>query len=479
MNCKSCGMELALKEGFCPECGTKITEKKEVSPVEKKKFFTPLRLFLLSIALVLLLGGGIGYFFLTNASSAQSVVEDFKQAVENEDAIEIAELMNSTEAEWDYTEEDAEMTLTYLIENPDAQATLFEKLEEHAILHDEHSNNANRQIENRNDPPFASISLVQSGKRWGIFDEYSLSVSPVSIHVVTDEDNVNLTINGKELEMEVTAYDDNALGLHGPGSYEIKGVISNPYVDIELNETITLFESSRDDEIVQLNYNLRTVEAAALYDNTRLYINGEETDIILDEEHKEIGDFLVDGSLIFTYEREFPWGIITSDDVPVNDTPLHIEDLEVITEDVQAEMMELINETWIQRTEALVSGNTSSFTHASEELRERTEEFYEELSGRRGEYTANVESARYRTESIEYPVYNESEDRYELEVEVEFTVYEPDVRTYALLREDDYNTTTYYITTYYDEDNEEWSVDNYRTGSFFILTNDQQESFEF
>lgn len=207
-------------------------------------------------------------------------------------------------------------------------------------------------------------------------------------------------------------------------------------------------------------------------------MNGKKTDAIIGKLPEELGMVPIDGSVTFTLEKEFPWGIATSEDFPVKNRRMDLSSFTVLSSDVREDIMNMLNENWKQHTDALQSGDTSKMTFAPEKYKETVKKQAENLHGRSKEYIATFIKARYDVETLKTPIYNEEKDRYELKVEAEYTLNEPELHGYSLLRKDDDATTTYYMTLYFDENEGEWKIDNYAVGSFFLSSLHEIKTYE-
>ncbi|WP_280772009.1 zinc ribbon domain-containing protein [Salipaludibacillus daqingensis] len=466
MKCKKCGAELPQNGEFCPECGTKAYEKQE----HKKPLFTKLRITALSLSAIVIVALVVLYQVLANGVTPEQVVDDFQQAVSDSDAEALNSLIVSQVEDWSVDENDTEALLTYLEENQSDREYLFHSLDQHVELHNSGEEDTNAAVERALEAPYASLALKQTGKRWLIFDEYSVVMTPSYLSVTTNEDNVQLLINGEESASRVEADEEELIGPLGPGTYEVKGILSSRYMDIEETTSIQLFYSREDTTTVPVEFDVGVVSASTIYDDTSLYINGENSDITLGTNATEIGLLPLDGHASFSLKREFPWGTMTSSEFAVERESHHLEDFEVVPEGDLYDIMEMLNENWQQQVDALVNNDVSGMVHASDDYRDDIAEEAHDLANGRQEYVAEFVRARYRMDSIKYPEFNNSTERYELEVEAEYTIYEPQARTFAIHREDDdFNRTMYDMNIYFDEDEETWRVENFDL-AFFTIT---------
>lgn len=483
MRCDECGKEVSDEGKFCSECGAEKPDLTKEKNRGKSIFLSPL--FLSAAGLILLAGiAGVSFYYYASSSlTADRMVDELQEAMEESDSDRFMELVAEHDDSWNFTSQNAADLMDFLHENESEQEEVFATLRQHADWHDNLDEDVNALIGNTSDSPYAAISLKQEGSRWLFFDDYQFEVTPAYLQVSADRDDMSLFLNEEVLEDDELelADEDYLIGPLAPGFYNLKGEIETEFMTVEDKQEIILFGLSNDREYTHMEFNLQTVEASAVYDGTSVYINGELTDVETGEGAVEIGELPVDGSAAISFEKEFPWRTVTSDDIPVEGGTVTLEEFEVLTEDEQMEIMEMLNENWKHHTEALMTGDASIMAYASDEYKERVEELHPDLPDNRGDYIGEVEESKYRLNSLEFPEYNEETERYELEVAAEYTVYEPQARTYALLREGDgdYNRTTYYLDIYYDEEDGNWMVENYSVGHFFITSGDSQESFEF
>jgi len=468
MTCKKCGAELPQKGEFCSECGAKADGKQE----NKKPLFTRFRMTLLSLSAIGIVALVVLYQVAASAVTPEQVVNDFKQAVSDHDVEALTSLVVSEVEEWSVDDQDSEALLLYLNENQNDRDYLFTSLDQHAELHNSDESDPNAAVERVIEAPNGSLALKQTGKRWMIFDDYSIVMTPIYLSVTTNEDNAKLFINDEEAVSGVEADEAEVFGPLGPGRYELKGILSSRFMEIEETTSVQLFNSRDDTIYASLDFDVGVVSASTIYEDTTLHINGEETDILLGTNATEVGLLPLDGNASFALEREFPWGTMTSSEFVIDREDITMEDFQVVPEDDLYGIMDMLNEHWQQQVEALVNNDVSGMEHASEEYKDQIADEAHDLLNRRDDYVAELVQARYRMDSIKYPEYSNSTDRYQLDVEVEYTVYEPEARTYALHREDDdYNRTPYEVTISYNEEEEIWGVEGEALNlAYFTIT---------
>jgi len=141
--------------------------------------------------------------------------------------------------------------------------------------------------------------------------------------------------------------------------------------------------------------------------------------------------------------------------------------------------MTLLNENWSQHTEALQTADTTKMTLVPEEYKEAVKREALKLKNLSETYVATFIQARYDLETIKMPAYNEEKNRYELKVEAEYMLLEPQLHNYSLLRDGDKATTTFYMSLYYDENENKWKIEDYANGSFFLIESNEIKKYDF
>ncbi|WP_102272022.1 zinc ribbon domain-containing protein [Cytobacillus massiliigabonensis] len=470
MICKNCKTPLRAGAGFCSECGAQAEENNRqplIRPFSKKL------LILIGTVILLIAAAAVLYIIGNNSSSPVKLVNEFKQAVNKKDAEKITSLLHSSVSDWTFQKSDAELLLAYFSEQTDDKNELFKRLDKEAAEYEE-----NQEIYRFDDEPFAAIALKQEGKKWLFFHKYSLQVVPVYLRVKVNKDDAKIFINGKKIEDQTKADDYQTYGPFSIGTHEIKAVIEGKYVDAEEKKEVVLYEvkNSKMDESISIQAS--TVEASTFYEDTSLYINGQKTEMTLGSAREEIGILPTDGSVTFTLEKEFPWGLAKSDEFAVTEKYINMNQFTVLSPEQQEEIMTLLNENWSQHTEALQTADTSKMMLVPEEYKESVKKSALQLATLSEKYTATFIQARYDMESIKMPIYNEDKNRYELKVEAEYTLLEPQLHNYSLLRDGDKATTTFYMSLYYDEKESKWKIEDYADGSFFLRESNEIKTFE-
>ncbi len=355
---------------------------------------------------------------------------------------------------------------------------MFDRLDEQVEILQNRGDDADRYAAQTNETPYATIMLKQEGRKWLLFPDYKLKVTPAYLNVTVNQDNAKLFLNDEEINSQTVADDATSYGPLAPGTYELEAILPARYVDANAAETVDLFDWYEESQDVALEINAGVVQASTSYEETQLYINNEETDIVLGPELTDIGTLPLDGKAKFIFEKEFPWGVATSSEISVDNETIRYEFDAMPDEEKQA-VMDMLNENWEQQTDALQNGDSSKMVYASEEYRQKIDQEYDKLQNFNQEYVADFVKALYRLDSLEQPEFNSHTDRYELTVEVEYSVEEPELERFSILKDGNINRTTYEMLVYYDENEGEWRIHDFNVGYFVIVGSDAQKAYEF
>ncbi|KMK78241.1 zinc ribbon domain-containing protein [Alkalihalobacillus pseudalcaliphilus] len=477
MICQKC--QTPLKEGaqFCPECGEKVENPKahaseEKGQKEKKPFWTTKMITLVTICVLILATATTFYIIGSTSIDPEQTVTDFKNAVLNEDVDLVTQLLDPTVADWTFSNADAQALINYLNAHENDRDYVFDALETQASAYADGNRNAAVSASILNDGQ-GSIGMSQEGKKWLLFDDYRIKITPLYLNITVNEDEAQLTINGREEVDSTTADEKIEFGPVSPGTYDIEAFIEGRYVDAIENVTVNLFQVGSFEQDIKIEFDLETVIVSAPYDETKVYINEQETDYTVGPEGTDIGRLPLDGTAKIVLEREFPWYTMTSDDIDVDSESINFNGFIAMPDEEMEKVMEMLNENWHQMLEAIATGNVDDMEYASDDLKERTRKQYETFANANNVYNYTFLEAKYVQETLQQPKYNDHTNRYELPVRVEYQFDEPDSNLYAIFRDGDLNRTPYEVLTYYDEENEQWLVENYDV-SHFVITGSTQ-----
>ena len=337
MRSKNCSHIVKKDAQFCPECGANL----ELQHAKKKGSKKIIILFS-SIITALILSVIIVYFIGKDSFSPEQVVMSFENAVNNQDAKELVDLLHSSTESLEINEENTKNLIDYLLDNPNE----FEDLKEQLNNQVEFINTTSNKINGTAylDDNYATINIKQDGKNWLFFDDYELVVIPGYIQLSLDEENENITLYINDNEVDAVE-ENTSFGPYMPGAYAAKAVFDNTYVTLEEEETINLFATGQESLGHTFDMPIEETTVYSIVPDAQLYINGEESDITLDEGKQVIGTFPNDDSVTLQIDKEYPWGHVKSEEkVITNDNHVNFDKLIVFNDEEQNKMMEQLNE---------------------------------------------------------------------------------------------------------------------------------------
>lgn len=305
--CENCGSKLEEGSVFCESCGAKVdgdvettatteTTEKPKSQIEIKaltKKQKTIGIGLLTAIIILFLGFTIG----KNVYSEENQKEVITDALLSKDPDKIAGVLTSKNANLDVTSETVMPLVNFLEDNP-------------YYLEDLVTN-----LHNYNE--YGVFTIVQEGKKLGLYDAYELQVLPIYFKVSTNLEGTVITLNGEEL---VTADKNDftqEMGPFVPGlfNFEATGTV-NGY-ELEATQTHSFLYP---EEATTVNLELEGYEFSIQSDlsDATVYLDDEEIGTLTDGEGK-FGPIKFEEGMQIHVEKVFDEGTIVSDPVDLNE----------------------------------------------------------------------------------------------------------------------------------------------------------------
>lgn len=174
-------------------------------------------------------------------------------------------------------------------------------------------NNKNSFLQSiKNNEKYNNFTLIQD--KGLLFNKYKLEVKPVEIHIGVNypsEIYINDLESGK-------AYENNKLSITKaiPGLYKIEGKAVNEYGEVKADKEVSIFKDT--DVSLELEGNSLTINSP--YSNGKVYINGEDIDKKVSD-IKDFSFFSTDEKNKVSFDYDFPWGTIKSEEVSIGKYP--------------------------------------------------------------------------------------------------------------------------------------------------------------
>jgi uncharacterized membrane protein YvbJ len=471
LKCINCGHNVKKDGQFCPECGANLELQHG-----KKKSSKRIMILFSSIFTLIILAVIIVFFLGKDRFSPEQVVSAFETAVNDQDANELVDLLHSSTESLEITEENTKILIDYLLDNPDAFGNLKSRLNDQVEFINSTSNQINGTA--YQDETYATINVMQDGKQWLFFDDYKLVVIPGYIQLYLDEENKYTTLYINDKEVEATE-ENTSFGPYMPGAYTAKAVFNNTYVTLEEEETLSLFAMGQ--EAVGHSFEMPIAETTvySVVSDAQLYINGEESDITLDEGKQVIGTFPNDESVTLQIDKEYPWGHVKSEEkVITDDNHVNFDKLIVFNDEEQDKIMERLNEMIASYHVALTEKDASKLDkNVTDNLKTAFTENLAKVEREEPEYSGKLIKATYDLARISNPIYDEKSDQYSVTLGAHYVFHEPNGNIGWLFRdtERDNYTRSRMMTLVYDEVAKEWLLDGYENEYFIVVDSDAKE----
>jgi len=325
----------------------------------KKKWLTiGIPVAVVAIAIIL-------FAFRGGSSSPTELVNGFEEAVKNGDT---DALMNLATLDNDVTwnEEQAESLINHLQEdNNDLDDQLM-------LLHAQASYyESEGQANNVISQMYPGESIVTVGPFYIAEEEafigkdYKLKVRGYQLTAEAPE-GTTITFNGEDIVSD--SEDTVKLGMVGPGIYTIKGQKDYDYTTVTDEKEVTVFDMEDFEETITLNVSGDTVSLNSNTPNTVLYVNGDQSDIII-EKDSSFGP--VREGITLKGVAEFPWGVGESEEITIEEDidSYDLTPKTITSDDTKNEITEIINEFAQNRIATLVEQDIELLKNVSDNLR--------------------------------------------------------------------------------------------------------------
>ena len=305
--CRNCGTKLNENQDFCSECGQPANRPKSATPSQsttnqpsngsKQPFFKSKKSKILTICGVILfalLAGG--YYVMQQMTAPKAVADAFIEAINKKDTAAMQKFINDGQYEIKADDKETQQFIDYLHENPRMITSIAE-----GLLNDAKKYEGNLFLkEEKESTPLASLKL--DGKKWILFDHYTIQIQTFYTDITSDLDKTDIYINNKKAgTMED---DEETFGPFLPGEYTVKAVVNGEYGKVEQKLKIDTADVDGATEMIDFDWSDYFVPVYSDHDDSILYVNNKSTKQEVGE-LEEIGPVLLDGSVKVFAQKKF------------------------------------------------------------------------------------------------------------------------------------------------------------------------------
>ncbi|WP_054950901.1 TcaA 3rd/4th domain-containing protein [Numidum massiliense] len=400
-------------------------------------------------------------------ASPRNLAGEMVAAIDDKDAAALAALLTTEDEELSLDKTSLNNFINFLHKNEKAYKKLTKHLEQQIAAFESGAKVSKRH---------ATINLQPQGKKWGIYDSYRLVVSPATVNVSSNIGASDIYVDGKK-SGTVKEGKTASIGPLPPGSYELKAVAKDKQLQkAETKQKLTLFQLPKAEKKVALSFDAHPIAVTSTYANAEIYVNGESTGLTVGEA-KSFGPLPVDGSAVVTLKKQFPWGVVESDEVKVTDKQLRI-DFAPIPEEMQKQLTDVLNDHLEEHFAALAQADEKKVKHVTNAYRKNFAKQLKTLTKEEKKNASKVSRASYDTSALTEPKWNKKEKRYELIVDFAYVVNEDkdqkkdqkkkdskakDDKTKDRKAEADGTQYVSQLVLSYDEKEEQWLIDDMTT----------------
>jgi membrane-associated protein TcaA len=322
--CKNCGTQLATGVNFCRNCGEKVTpiQPKETGlsttrsttevVKEKKPLSTPAKTGIIALG-ILIAGLGGAHLYLSALSKPEKAVENFEQAIKDNDVKELRSIMNNGQDQYTVSEKEAKSYIEYLTKENDF-SEISKELRKQA---EELETNSNMDpVEDRNGNNLVNIKKV--GKKLFFYNEYKLAFYPVQLKVGSNIEGAEIWLNGKKITKLKNANSYDNIAFLFPGDHVVTGEYKGDYESFETKVNLDFNESFDNNLELFVEFDSTKIVVYSNYDDAILFVNGKSTG-------KEIGNIEsfgpvpTDGSITMHAERSVDGNTVKSEPYKITD----------------------------------------------------------------------------------------------------------------------------------------------------------------
>ncbi|MCU9612808.1 zinc-ribbon domain-containing protein [Caldibacillus lycopersici] len=339
--CKNCGSKLEEHAVFCSECGQSVegelqqpsatvegttvnsaTASNNVRPAssisfksfsKKQKIITSV---IAGIVIILL----ISFFTLKNITNPEKKLERFEEALKTEDKDALKSLLDSGDSRIKLEDKHVEGLLTYVKDNPSELDYIISNLEDQLdSLQSSKSKKASSE-----DSYF--LNLKEDGKTFLLFDDYQIQLKPYYITVSTDYANSDVYVDGKKVGTTNEDAYTLEFGPYLPADYNFKIELASDYATLSNELEVDLYDYIYDtnEVYVDLYLDATSVDIYTDYSDAEIFVNGKSAGVSEDG-YFYIDPITLDGSFTVYAEKEFPWGVVKSEEVTIEDYSYDLE----------------------------------------------------------------------------------------------------------------------------------------------------------
>ena len=213
-----------------------------------------------------------------------------------------------------------------------------------------------------------SGKLTLESKKTFFNEKYYIDIDTIIVNFISNISGVDIEFSNKKFNLIDGAEFDVI-----PGTYEVLYKYKTNYGDISDSKIVNLME----DETVEVNIDGRYITLYSNFDDSKVFINDVDTGLEA-KDIKNYGPFPKDKDIKIDLKREFPWGIISSEEVLISNEQYINLNINMVNDELNTIIDEKVNEFYFSSFEALNSKDKSLILGATDEVKEMIYNYIDE-----------------------------------------------------------------------------------------------------
>ena len=310
--CSECGHSTQNSQNFCSECGARFNNKSTFSDIissvlkktknlievlKSEKSRTAIKkalknkkvIFSLVFITSILIFSTVGLSIISSKSNPKNTVKKFQDAIINNDAAKLQDVLYSNDKKLTITEDSLEFILEYLNSNNQ----IFNSVLENLYLDVEYADSISYEgAQSLLD--FNEIFALTIKEKNLFFTKYGITIKPIYINISSNYLNSDILIN-ENLYSSIDDYQDSTLiGPLLPGKFSIT-LKSKDLFDEEITETININPASLEEYYSLEEYPLEffsdysTLSLDSNIPEATVFVNGKNTGIQVKDAYENFG----------------------------------------------------------------------------------------------------------------------------------------------------------------------------------------------
>lgn len=343
-------------------------------------------------ALIVVLGAL--YFTGSYITDGSRLAAKFEKAVKAGDAEAVASMLKPGEKDFTITKETVKPLIELMKEDTAKRNEILDDIRAQAALYKK--KNSSVVASSYAD---ALIQIKKSGKQFLFFNDYDLQIKPVYVNVYTNYNGTKISVNGTEFATSDVDYYDGKIGPLMPGENTITAKYEGEYATLESEKVLTLDDPL---EYYTADLELKGKEIYVTSNNrdAAIFIEGKDTGLTTSD-FKGIGPITLDGSIKVHLEKEFPWGLVKSDAVPIDSEDINI-DLVPANDAFRDSVQSAVRVFYEEYVTALNTLDISKASHMSKEVKEALSPIIDSFKEAHVVYNGKINKILFDMDSVEF-----------------------------------------------------------------------------